>query len=82
MKKIKTGLSLIILGNFLYLASTVFNRNEASDLSNFTSGLLIGLSIGCNLIGIILTASYLAEENEKSKNNTKVKNNKKSKSNK
>lgn len=82
MKKLKTGLSLIVLGNFLYLASTVFNRNEVSDLSNFTSGLLIGLSIGCNLIGIILVASYMAEENEETKKNSKTKSKKKSKSNK
>lgn len=82
MKKLKTGLSLIVLGNFLYLASTVFNENEASDLSNFTSGLLIGLSIGCNLIGIILVVSYMAEENEEIKKNSKTKSKKKSKSNK
>ena len=46
MNKGKTGILLIILGNILYLAYTFFCSNEATPFSEFSSGLLLGLSIG------------------------------------
>lgn len=64
MKKLKVGTSLIILGNLLYLAYIIFCGNETSDLGDFTSGLLLGLSIGINLLGIILTVAYMAENKD------------------
>lgn len=64
MKKLKAGTSLIILGNVLYLAYIIFSGNETSDLGDFTSGLLLGLSIGINLLGIILTVAYMAENKD------------------
>ena len=64
MKKLKIGTLLIILGNLLYLAYIYFGRNETSDLSDFSSGLLLGLSIGCNLVGIILTVAYMSRNNK------------------
>lgn len=67
MKKLKTGTLLIILGNLLYLAYIYFCGNETSDFGNFSSGILLGLSIGCNLIGIILTVAYMSNNNEKDK---------------
>ena len=51
MRKLKTGTSLIILGNLLYLSSIYFCRNETNDFGDFSSGLLLDLSIGCNLVG-------------------------------
>lgn len=41
-----------------------FNSNESSITSEFRSGLLLGLSIGINLVGIIISALYV-------KNNSK-----------
>ena len=67
MKKLKIGTLLIILGNLLYLAYIYFCGNETSDFSNFSSGLLLGLSIGCNLVGIILTVAYMSKNNEDKK---------------
>ena len=67
MKKLKIGTLLIILGNLLYLAYIYFCGNETSDFSNFSSGLLLGLSIGCNLVGIILTVTYMSKNNEDKK---------------
>ena len=64
MKKLKTGTLLIILGNLLYLAYIYFCGNETSDFSDFSSGLLLGLSIGCNLVGIILTVAYMSKNNK------------------
>ena len=65
MKKLKTGTLLIILGNLLYLAYIFFCVDETSDFGNFSSGLLLGLSIGCNLVGIILTVAYMTKNNKK-----------------
>ncbi len=60
MKKLKTGTSLIVLGNLLYLAYIFFCSNETSDFDNFSSGVLLGLSIGLNLVGIVLAVSYMS----------------------
>ena len=65
MQKLKTGISLITLGNLLYLFYISFAGNKKGSFSDFSSGLLLGLSIGCNLIGIILTALYISENNVK-----------------
>lgn len=67
MKKLKTGTMLIILGNLLYLVYMYFQGNETSNFSNFSSGLLLGLSIGCNFIGIILTIAYMSKNKENNK---------------
>ncbi len=62
MKNAKIGLYLIILGNLLYVSYIFFGQNETSNLGEFTSGLLLGLSISINLVGIILSAISLAKE--------------------
>lgn len=67
MKKLRVGTILIALGNLLYLSYIFFCGSKTSDFGNFSSGLLLGLSIGCNFIGIILTAVYITKNN-KSKN--------------
>lgn len=64
MKNLKTGIFLIVLGNLLYLACILLGGNEISNFGKFSSGLLIGLSIGCNLIGIILTIYYMSKNNK------------------
>lgn len=64
MRKLKTGTLLIILGNLLYLAYIYFCGNETSDFDNFSSGLILGLSIGCNFVGIIFTVAYMSKNNK------------------
>ena len=64
MKKEKLGLFLIILGNLLYLSYIYFSGNETTNFGQFTSGLLLGLSIGNNLIGIIITSMYISKNKE------------------
>ena len=64
MKQLKTGTFLIVLGNLLYLAFTFFSGNETSNFGKFSSGLLVGLSIGCNFIGIIITILYISKINK------------------
>ena len=53
LKNLTLGLFLIILGNILYMCYIFFS-----------SGLLLGQSIGINLVGIIISALYV-------KNNSK-----------
>ena len=66
MNKLKMGISLIILGNILYLSYILFTGNETSSFGEFTKGLLLGVSVGANLVGIILSIIYTAKEkNEK-----------------
>ncbi len=67
MKSIKTGIALIILGNILNLSYLSFTGNETSNFGDFSKGLLLGLSIGCNLVGIILTVASLSKENKAKK---------------
>ena len=68
MNQLKAGTFLIVLGNLLYLVFTFFSGNETSNFGKFSSGLLIGLSIGCNLIGVILIIYYMSKNNnEKAK---------------
>ena len=66
MNKGKTGILMIILGNVLYLVYTFFCGSETTPFDEFSSGLLLGLSIGINLIGIILVVLYISK-NEKNK---------------
>ena len=61
MKRLKTGILLIIFGNLLYLAYIFFCGSEKSNLGDFSSGVLVGLSIGCNFVGIILTVAYMSK---------------------
>lgn len=65
MSKLKTGLSLIVLGNVLYLAYIFFTKGGNSSFGDFASGVLLGISIGVNLIGIVLLALYVSNENKK-----------------
>lgn len=67
MKKLKSGISLIVLGNLLYVLYIFFCGNETSSFSEFSSGVLLGLSIGCNLVGIVLEAIYISSCRDDSK---------------
>ncbi len=66
MNNLKKGTFLIILGNILYLAYIKFcSDNTNSDFGNFSSGFLLGISIACNLIGLIILIRYIVINKEK-----------------
>ena len=67
MKKENYGILLIILGNLLYLSYIFFGNKISFSFSEFSSGVLLGLSIGTNLVGIIITSKNIAENNKNSK---------------
>lgn len=56
MNNLKIGIALIILGNLLYIVNTLVS-NSSSSIGDFTNGILLGISIGVNLIGIVLTVA-------------------------
>ena len=62
MKNIKIGTTLIIIGNILYITYIYFSKSGLSNFGDFFNGLLLGLSIGINLIGIILTVASIAKK--------------------
>ena len=62
LKRLKTSLILIVLGEIL---SWFLDLSSGSDFSEFTSGLLLGLSVGMKLIGIILLVISLVKYKEK-----------------
>lgn len=61
MNKGKSGIGLIILGNILYWLYIIFDGGRTTVLGDFTSGVLLGLSIGINVLGIILTVMYISD---------------------
>lgn len=61
MKETKIGLYLIVTGNILYIAQSLFVGNN-SDISDFISGFLLGLSIAINLIGIVLVTKSMSKK--------------------
>lgn len=65
MKKENYGILLIILGNLLYLSYIFFENKISSSFNEFSSGVLLGLSIGTNLVGIIITSKNIAENSKK-----------------
>ena len=67
MNKLKTGIFLIIIGNVLYLSYIFFTSNETSSFGEFTKGLLLGLSVGTNLVGLILSIIYVVKEKNQKK---------------
>lgn len=66
MKKENYGILLIILGNLLYLSYIFFENKISSSFSEFSSGVLLGLSIETNLVGIIITSKNIAENSKNS----------------
>lgn len=59
MKDLKISIILIIIGNLLYITNLFLTENI--NINDFVSGLLVGISIGVNLIGIVLSAKYVAK---------------------
>lgn len=62
LKRLKTSLILIVLGEIL---SWFLDLSSGSDFSEFTFGLLLGLSVGMKLIGIILLVISVVKYKEK-----------------
>ena len=54
---------LLVLGEILTWALNYFGESNESVFLDFTSGLLLGLSVGMKLIGIILI--YIVKSREK-----------------
>lgn len=64
IKKLKVSVLLIILGEILSLLLNYFGDNNSS-FSEFTTGVLLGLSVGMKLVGIILLIYYIVKVSKK-----------------
>ncbi|NLX41789.1 MAG: hypothetical protein GXY75_07860 [Bacteroidales bacterium] len=62
MKKLKTGITLIVLGNVLYVSKDFFAGISPTAFGDFTEGFLLGLGVGLNVLGLVLAFVYLAKE--------------------
>lgn len=67
VKKLILGISLIILSIVLYISKNYFSKQETTNFDKFSSGILIGLSIGIFLVGIVMIICYIFEKNKKDK---------------
>ena len=67
LKKLKMSAGLIIIGEVLYWALYYFSSNDNSNFSEFTSGVLLGISVGMKVIGILLLLFFIVnyKKNEK-----------------
>ena len=66
MKKTKIGIGLIILGNLLYCLNEVLTFSS-SNFGDFISGLLLGISVGINIVGIVLIILSFKKEEDHEK---------------
>ncbi len=62
MKKENYGILLIILGNLLYLSYIFFGSKVSSNFGDFSSGVLLGLSVATNIVGIIATVYSMSKK--------------------
>lgn len=63
-KQTKIGILLIIVGEVLYFLQSYLNNNY-TNFNDFISGLLLGISIGLNLLGIIISVAAILKDNGK-----------------
>ena len=68
LKKLKASAILIILGEILSWALNYFASDTTSNFGEFTSGILLGLSVGMKLIGIILILILIIKYPKEEKN--------------
>ena len=62
---LQSSVILLVLGEILSWALNYFGASNTSAFSDFTSGLLLGLSAGMKLIGIILILIYIVKSRGK-----------------
>lgn len=68
MKNLKTGIVFIIVGNVLNLLSDFSGERGVSDFGDLIQGILVGMSVALNVIGIILILIYWSKlEKEETK---------------
>lgn len=67
LKKLKVSLILIVLGNVLYWILSILSNSNNGAFSEFTSGFLLGIAVGVNIIGILLLIYYIVKYDENSK---------------
>ena len=65
----KAGLFLVVIGEVLYFALNFFTRS--SNISDFTYGILLGISMGINLVGVFVLCLYIFKNDKRDKTDVK-----------
>ena len=75
MNELKAGLSLVVIANICYVLYIYFSKDNTTNLSDFLSGLILGSSVGANIVGIRTIAKYIPIEfyNDAYRRGTKLK---------
>lgn len=63
-KQTKIGIILIIVGEVLYFLQSYLSNNY-TNINDFISRLLLGISIGLNLLGIIISVVSISKNEKK-----------------
>lgn len=63
-KQTKIGIILIIVGEVLYFLQSYLSKNY-TNFNDFISGLLLGVSVGLNLLGIIISVASISKNEKK-----------------
>lgn len=64
-KLVKSGIALIFIGEGLYLVFSLLKPGEGSAFGDFFSGLLLGISVGINLVGLVLAVIGVARKDSR-----------------
>lgn len=64
-KLVKSGIALIFLGEGLYLVFSLLKPGGESAFGDFFSGLLLGISVGINLVGLVLAVIGVARKDSR-----------------
>lgn len=62
MNELKAGLSLVVIANICYVLYIYFSKDNTTNLSDFLSGLILGSSVGANIVGITTIAKYIGKQ--------------------
>ncbi len=68
MNKLKTGITLVILGNVLYVSKDFFCNILPSDFGDLIQGLFLGIGVAINAVGIVLVFMHIAKEKKENNN--------------
>lgn len=66
-KEIKISIVLIIMGEALFLVNKYLLGDKTGNITNFTSGVLVGISLGLKLTALIILIIKIAKKEKATK---------------
>ncbi len=65
IRKLKAGALLIVFGELIAWISNYAAERELSSFGGFASGVLLGISVGMKLVGIVLLFIFIVKYQKK-----------------